>query len=101
MQRRERPNPAGHELFDASTRVRRESERLRAVSDQIIAAVDALRDLELRARKVPVGSAEFERLSNEIAAASRDVFRMAGEQSVLASEYEPADATIDDADEGA
>ena len=79
-----------------SNRLFEEGRQLRNLSDRLIAEIEALRQLEMDARQVPVGSPEFERLSHAIAARARGVYRMTGEQETLAGDVQEQAWTIND-----
>src|SRR5215208_2101136 len=83
-------------LQDASRGLIADSRRLRDISAELLAAIDAIRQLEIRARTLAIGTPEFNRVSGEITARSRDLFRLAGEQEQTAERLPPRDTTIED-----
>jgi hypothetical protein len=83
-------------LQGASGRLVAESRRLRDVSSQLLAAIDAIHQLELEARRLAIGTREFYRVSAEVTALSRDVSRLAGEQERAAAGLPPRDTMIED-----
>jgi hypothetical protein len=76
-----------------------DSRGLRDVSRRLLEHVDRLRRLEQESRVVAIGSPEFVRLSREVAAASRKVSRLAGEQLAVGVALSPRATTIEELDE--
>jgi hypothetical protein len=79
-----------------------QSRQLRDLSKQLLGQIDELRRLELESRTAAIGSPEFMRLSADITALSRDVFRLSSEQETAGQALAPQPATLEelDAEEG-
>jgi hypothetical protein len=79
--------------------VRDASRELRAVSNRILAELDAVRRLEVESRQFRVGSHEFEVISAEIEARAKGIFAMAAEQRSLGQAVPPQNASLEELDE--
>jgi hypothetical protein len=84
------------ELARESDQLITESRTLRELSDRLIEEIENLRTLEGRARDLPIGSAEFERVSQEITDRIRGVFRMSALQEALGAEARQQERTINE-----
>ena len=65
-------------------------------SNQILAAIDDLHDLESRKRRQPISTPRFHELADEVEERSRAVFRMAGEEEELGEVIETDGDSIED-----
>ncbi len=75
-------------------------DRLSERSDEILQAVDDLRQMEAQKRSEPISTPEFHRLAEDITRKSRDVFRIALDEEQLGDESARGPETIDDIDRG-
>src|SRR3954465_13244210 len=94
--------PEPEDLLEASPRLVNEARGLRDLSDRLIEEIETLRSLEAQSREVPIGSPEFERLSQEITDHARSVFRMTAAQEALGVEARFQERTVNEVstDEG-
>jgi hypothetical protein len=67
-------------------------------SDELLDAVQRLKDTERRKRQEPISSDSFHRLANEVDAISHEVFSIARDQRNIGDETHRSDKTIDDVD---
>ena len=67
-------------------------------SDELLDAVQRLKDTEQRKRQAPISSDAFHELANEVDAISHEVFSIARDQRDIGNETEHSDTTIDDVD---
>ncbi len=85
-------------LQSDSDMVRAEGRALRDVSRRLLDQIEEIRHLELQARTLAIGTPEFERVSAQITARSREIFGLAGEQEQAAAALSPRDVTIEQLD---
>jgi hypothetical protein len=70
--------------------------RLAATSDRIIAAIRALKAIELRKRQSRPSTPEYHSLTEDSADKSREIFAAAAEEDRIARGLEPGGPTIDE-----
>jgi hypothetical protein len=97
-----RSAPERDDLPEESRRGPDEARGLRDLSDRLIQEIETLRRLEAQSREVPIGSPEFERLSQEITDHARSVFGMSARQEALGVEARFQERTVNEVstDEG-
>ena len=83
------------DLARESRRVIEAGRELRDVSDRLISAIQTIRRLEDEARRLPIGSPDWERISQEITAEVHGVYLLSTQQEALGAEARSADQTID------
>jgi hypothetical protein len=71
---------------------------LAARSDELLDALQKLKDTEERKRHEPISSEAFHELANEVDALSHEVFSIARDQRDIGEDTEPGDETIEDVD---
>ena len=76
----------------------KEKTQLATKSDDLLDALDRLKDTEQRKRQEPISSDDFHRLANEVDAISHEVFAIARDQRDTGERTQPGDETIDDVD---
>ena len=69
---------------------------LATISDRILAAIRALKAIELRKRQATPSTPEYHGLTADSADKSREIFAAAGEQDRLARILEPGGPTIEE-----
>ncbi|MFL5685156.1 MAG: hypothetical protein ACJ77D_03780 [Chloroflexota bacterium] len=69
---------------------------LAAKSDELLDAVERLKDTERRKRQEPISSDTFHRLANEVDAISHEVFSIARDQREVGEETQRTGENIDD-----
>jgi hypothetical protein len=67
-------------------------------SDELLNALQRLKDTEQRKRHEPISSETFHELANEVDALSHEVFSIARDQRDIGDDTEPSDETIEDVD---
>ena len=67
-------------------------------SDELLDALQRLKDTEQRKRHEPISSDTFHRLANEVDALSHEVFSIARDQRDIGEETERTGETIEDVD---
>jgi len=67
-------------------------------SDELLEALQKLKDTEQRKRHEPISSDSFHQLANEVDALSHEVFSIARDQRHLGEDTERTDETIEDVD---
>jgi len=65
-------------------------------SDELLAALQRLKDTEQRKRHEPISSDEFHRLANEVDAVSHEVFEIARDERDIGNETVRRTETIED-----
>lgn len=88
--------PKPDDVPEGSARVGNEARGLRDLSDRLIEEIETLRRLEAQSREVPIGSPEFERLSQEITDHAHSVFGMSARQEALGVEARFQDRTVNE-----
>jgi hypothetical protein len=66
------------------------------LSDRLIEAAEAVRDLERQKRSVPISTPEFHALAQQVESHARDVFRLADSEDELGDQAVTTGETIDD-----
>jgi len=84
------------ELARQSDQLITEGRTLRDLSDRLIHEIETIRKLEGRARDLPIGSAEFERVSQEITDRVRGVFTLSAQQEALGARARQEERTINE-----
>ncbi len=67
-------------------------------SNRLLQAVDELKALETDRREETISTPPFHRLADDVKAKSREIFRMADDQQVLAERTPTQDRSIDETD---
>lgn len=75
-------------------------EDLRDTSDQLLEAVERLKELETEKRMRQISTPEFHVLADEVALQARNVFRVAEREERMGDEMPTQDATIEEAEPG-
>ena len=73
-----------------------EQRRVRSDSDEILEAMERMRELERAKRTEPISSPAFHRLADEVEASAREVWELAQRQNRDGDAAETTGATIDE-----
>lgn len=73
-----------------------EQRRVRSDSDEILEAMERMRELERAKRTEPISSPAFHRLADEVEASAREVWELAQRQNRDGGAAETTGATIDE-----
>jgi vacuolar-type H+-ATPase subunit I/STV1 len=94
------PGATGREvtLEEATIVVEEKKTELAGKSDELLEAVQKLKETETRKRQEPISSDSFHRLANEVDAISHEVFSIARDQRHLGDRTSPAHETIEEVD---
>jgi hypothetical protein len=71
-------------------------EALRSLSDELLAALEEVREVERQKRMHPVSTPMFHLLADQILARSRDIFRLTAEQWAIGEDTPTGDRAIAD-----
>ena len=71
-------------------------QRILASSDQVLKAVDEMKELERRKRRERVSTPSYHRLADDVQAKSREIFSAAAEETLAANALESGSRSIDE-----